>query len=76
MYGAKAAKDKRDMINKLNKSIDDLQSAPELTPETIAILKEHRETLNSVFKREAQGALIRSRFQYINEVDTCSSFFF
>ena len=48
---AKVAKDKRDMINKLNESIDDLQSAPELTPETIAILKEQCETLSSILKR-------------------------
>ena len=76
MYGTKAAREKRDKISSLQKSIDELQSTPDITPDTKKSLKEQRESLNDLYRHEAQGALIRARFQYTHEIDTCSTFFF
>ena len=72
MYGTKAAREKRDKIGSLQKSIDELQSTPDITPDTKKSLKEQRESLNDLYRHEAQGALIRARFQYTHEIDTCS----
>lgn len=76
MFGAKNAETKRDSFRALNESIQQLQSLPHLSPDTQLALKEQRDALASLYQQEARGALIRARFKYINEVDTCSSFFF
>ena len=75
MYGSKIAKKRKDFLE-INQKIDELQSAPDLTPQTIYTLAEQRNNLNYVLKTEAQGALIRSRFKHTNETDSCSTYFF
>ena len=76
MFGAKNAESKRQSFLLLNESIQQLQSLPHLSTDTQLALKEQRDALASLYKQEAQGALIRARFKYINEADTCSGFFF
>ena len=76
MFGAKNAESKRQSFLLLNESIQQLQSLSHLSTDTQLTLKEQRDALASLYKQEAQGALIRARFKYINEADTCSSFFF
>ena len=56
--------------------LDDLQSAPDFTPETRRVLTEQKELLNSILKNRAQGALIRSRFKHATEIDKSSSYLF
>ena len=75
-YCREKAKEKRKTFQEINSIIEDIQSAPDLTPETQQVLKLQRNELNSFLKSKAQGALVRSRFQHINEVDTSSSYFF
>ena len=75
-FSKKIAHEKREALFKINRTIDDLQSAPEITPETRQVLLEQKEKLNSILKNRAQGALIRSRFKHVSEVDTSSSYFF
>ena len=76
LYGSKVAQEKRIKIQKLQDSIDLLQAAPDSTPENLKTLKEQRDALSELFKNEARGALVRARFQYTNEIDTCSNYFF
>ena len=75
-YGKKSALEKRRRTQQLLKSIDDLQSSPNVSPETSTFLKEQRNNLNNIYAQDAKGAYVRSRFQYENEGDSCSSFFF
>ena len=76
MFGSKVAKEKRNKIKSLQNNIDLLQTALENTKENFKILKEQRDSLNEPFKNEARGALVRARFKYTNEIDTCSRYFF
>ena len=76
MYGSKVAKQKRDTLLRINKTIENLLSAPDFNEDTKRRLKEQRDQLNGILNNEARGALVRARFQHINEVDTCSSYFF
>lgn len=77
MFGSKNAHTKRQTSQTLNDKIQQLQSSPDLmSHDTQMALKEQRDALRSLYQQEARGALIRARFQYFNEVDTCSSFFF
>ena len=76
MYGSKTAKEKRKALIEINQKIDELQSAPDLTPETRDALAEQRNNLNYLLKTEAQGAFVRSRFKHTNETDSCSTYFF
>ena len=61
---------------KLIKKIDEIQSAPDLNQKTRYALAEQRQNLNYLFKIEARGALVRTRFKHINETDSCSTYFF
>ena len=76
MYGSKIAKEKRDAPLRINKTIENLVSAPAFNDDTKRILKEQRDELNQILNNEARGALVTARFQHVNEVDTCSSYFF
>ena len=76
MYGSKIAKEKRDTLLRINKTIENLVSAPAFNDDTKRILKEQRDELNQILRNEAWGALVRARFQHVNEVDICSSYFF
>ena len=76
MYGSKLANEKRETLIKLNKTIDALQSEPNLSDDTRNVLTEQRNELNSLISNQARGALVRSRFQLANEIDTSSSFFY
>ena len=76
MYGSKLACEKRESIIKINQTIDDLQSTSDLSSDTKKILNEQRNELNLLLKSQAKGALVRSRFQLTNEIDTSSAFFF
>ena len=76
MYGSKKAQEKRSKVKSLQESIDNLQSSPDLIHETVEVLKKQRDALSEIYKHEARGALIRARFQYSNEIDTCSTYFF
>ena len=76
MYASKLAQFKRDTLNEINKTIDNILTGTDFTPETQLLLKEQRNELNKILNNKARGALIRSRFQHTNEVDTCSSYFF
>ena len=40
-----------------------------MTPDTMETLKNQRDVLSEVYKCKAPGALIRARFQYMNEFD-------
>ena len=76
MYGSKLASEKREALIKINKTIDSLQSEPDLSPDILNALAEQRDELNLLLKSQARGALVRSRFQLANEIDTSSSFFY
>ena len=76
MYGSKLASEKRETLLKLNTTIDTIQSAPNLSHDTQKILTDQRNELNLLIKNQARGALVRSRFQLVNEIDTSSSFFY
>ena len=76
MYSTKLTQEKRSALLEINRKIDELQSAPTLTLQNKNALDEQRDALNSLLKNEARGALVRSRFKYTNESDSCSSFFF
>lgn len=76
MYSRKIAKEKRDILKKINRNIDSLLSAPDFDEKTSQALKEQRQQLNNILHNEARGALVRARFQHINEVDMSSSYFF
>ena len=76
MYSSKKAREKRIALNCINAKINELESAPDFTPEIQEALKDQRKLLNSLLKIEAQGALVRSRFKHTAEVDTCSTYFF
>ena len=76
LFGCKNAEIKRQTARDLNAAIQHLQSAPDLSADTKKTLDEQRDALASLYTQEARGALIRARFKYVNEVDTCSSFFF
>ena len=39
-------------------------------------LNDQRKEPNKLLNDEARGAFIKTRFQHVNEVDTCSSYFF
>ena len=56
--------------------IDLLQRSPKLTAEMKQFLCEQRNVLNNIYKQEAQGACACSRFQFKNETDSCSTYFF
>ena len=75
-FSSKIAKEKRQAFLEINKIIDELQSTPDLSSQTKNSLAEQKNALNLLLKYEAQGALVRSRFQYINETDSCSKYFF
>ena len=76
-YSSKIAKEKRSsFFARINSYIQELQSAPNITPETQQILEQQRNELNILLKNQAEGALVRSRVQHFNEVDTSSSYFF
>ena len=75
-YSQKIARERREAIAELNQKIDRLQSAPDLAPRDKEVLKEQRDNLNQHLKSKAKGALVRSRFQHINETDSCTSYFF
>ena len=60
----------------LTKSLMTIESTPDLTSDSQDILKEQRKRLSSLLKIEAQGALVRSRFQHVTEIDTCWTYFF
>ena len=72
-YSQQIAKERREVISHLNNFFFNLQSAPDLTPQAKEILKEQKTMLNEHLKNKAQGALIRSRFQHLNETDPCTS---
>ena len=74
MYSSRKAKEKRKAFNDINKIIDELESAPDLTSEAKEVLKKQQKRLNGLLKIEAQGALVRSRFKHTTEVDTCSTY--
>ena len=76
MYSSKIIKQKRSALLEINKEIERLQSAPDFTLHIKKALDEQKCALNSLLRNEARGALVRSRFKYINETDSCSSFFF
>ena len=76
MYASKIAKEKRHVLNKINRKIANLLSAPESNEETRRALQEQKSYLNKLLNDEARGALVRARFQHLNEIDTCSSYFF
>lgn len=76
MYGSKLANEKKETILNINKTIDELHSSPEFTPDIQQALAEQRTELNILLKNQAKGALVRSRFQYANEIDTSSSYFY
>ena len=63
-------------IQRLQNDIDLLQSSPKLSVEMKQFLCEQRNVLNKIYKQEAQGARVRSRFQFENETDSCSTYFF
>ena len=48
----------------------------DLSPDILNALAEQRDELNLLLKSQARGALVRSRFQLANEIDTSSSFFY
>ena len=75
-YGKKCANEKRALIQKLQNDIDDLQSSPDLSPDMKQFLLDQRNALNNIYKQEAQGAMVRSRFQLESEGDSCSTLFF
>ena len=72
----KIAKEKRDTLLRINKTIENLLSAPDFNDDTKRILKEQRDELNQILNNGAPGALVRARYHHVNEVDTCSSYFF
>ncbi len=76
MFGCKMADIKRQTFKNLNEKIEQLQSSPELSPDTQQVLREQRNALRSLYEQEARGALIRARFMLANEVDASSSYFF
>ena len=65
MYGSKLASEKREALIKINKTIDSLQSEPDLSPDILNALAEQRDELNLLLKSQARGALVRSRFQLV-----------
>ena len=65
-----------EVISQLNQKIDNLQFVPDLTPQAKEVLKEQKAMLNEHLKNKARGALIRSRFQHLNETDSCTCYFF
>ena len=75
-YGKKSACGKRASIQRLQNDIDLLQSSPKLSVEMKQFLCEQRNVLNNIYKQEAQGARVCSRFQFENETDSCSAYFF
>ena len=76
MYGSKLAHEKRESLLNMNKIIDELHSAPDFTPEIQQALAKQRDEMNVLIKNQAKGALVRSRVQYISEMDTSSHFFY
>ena len=76
MYASKVANEKKETLLNINKTIEKLQSNSDFTPDIQQALTEQREELNLLLKKQAKGTLIRSRFQYANEADTSSSFFY
>ena len=76
MYSIKLAQRKRKALIEINNEIDHLQNATEFTLQNKHALDEQKNALNSLLKNEARGALVRSRFKYTNETDSCSKFFF
>ena len=70
------AKEKRETFIRLNSHLANLQSAPDITPTAQQVLEEQRKELNLLLRHQARGALVRSRFQHINEIDTSSTYFF
>ena len=76
MYGSKVSAESKEALLRINEIINELQSAPDFTPDIQRALAEQRRELNFLIKNKAKGALIRSRFKYANEVDTSSEFFY
>ena len=76
MYSKKLVQRKRQALIEINREIDRLQNLTEFSGQNKKALDEQRSALNSLLKNEARGALVRSRFKYTNETDSCSSFFF
>ena len=75
-YSSKMAREKRETFIRLNSHLANLQSAPDITPTAQPVLEEQRKELNLLLRHQARGALVRSRFQHINEIDTSSTYFF
>ena len=75
-YSSKMAREKRETFIRLNSHLANLQSAPDITPTAQRVLEEQRKELNLLLRHQARGALVRSRFQHINEIDTSSTYFF
>ena len=76
MYSVNLAHEKRKSLVEINEEIDNLMNVPEFSPQNKRALDEQKNALNSLLRNEARGALVRSRFKYTNETDSCSSFFF
>lgn len=76
MYASKVASMKKEALTIINESIEKISSKTEFDHETETLLNEQRNEMKKILTNKAQGALIRSRFQHANEIDTCSSYFF